>query len=972
MVVRIPRLKRRHQAGHPLQPSTASALSAKQQEFLTTATNHSHHETGNIDTGLIKVEICEGNGQGDVEAGVEASCSSLTQSAAKSSPGRRSNNMASDGASIGIATDMMKYKHATNSAMKIGMKIHTKARKRGIKPVQSSSVLSQPRDDCASSRKIPWPSFERRPGNYYGGDNNPKSCLKPKRSNAFFGSRISRRSFGSRKKLSKPAAAAKKVHFKESSSVCSDGVESIASCLDDVFEDLDYYFDEDDDEDDDTDYSFIDDSRYSGSQVLSENGCQACAMFYQPGSQTGLYYRQNCSDYNSVYSSYPYSDPTPRREEYNEPIKCEVMDNFVYLTGAKNKSNNANACEKVNAGLSNATALLLDSCDNVLGLCTRERPDEYTSLSGADDDQIIHQYKFEHRTAPKKICNANGYGCTSLSSEIHNAEGRDDIESSLNELGTAAITNLERVMEVVDDVLFPVDTKIRSRHEEVGTTSNKETETRNSSLAARSFLNDSIKKSKWNPKSNKGIVVNKGVTTKKDAIFNSALSKDVSKRSSKFSKAANTNSETAESVVVSTSIHNDDPPVPWLYKIMDEINDEKFVSWKDLFKDPTSNETIATEHAIDAKKVDECFVSKVSEERTCTVPNESISSKMRNLFKNTTTMNKICAGAQEPIVSIEPANQSYFPAGTREPEKKKIQPFAGVYDANCGVPKYILASDDGHGAISSWRDAVADTVEFTTPSTNGNRMKSQVHTQQQQEFYPPEILAPTYPSSRFPTLSTLNHDSSHRAGTQIKYDPVLISPRGNIQQSNPIRDRYCHNMNGEAHPQQGPVVPPNIGIISGAHQHQCSPVPTTSRLPPNVPSINSNLSEVSTNQERDRYAGMEQQDTMAEQNNHKLIFPGPRLHVGSQRTMMMGNNNNAHLLTQHPPRPYLHVQYNQFDRFSSGQQQCQHTQHHFPISPQLVGAQSSPGNYHARTNSITVPPAANYAQSQISAPTSIA
>lgn len=895
MVFKTARLKRRHQSGDPSQPSSTS----KQQDFLTTAIN-----LGNIDAGMMNVELSAATGEGAIESGVEASCASLTHSAATSSPGKS----IKDGASVGFATDMMKCKHATN-AMKICMKINTKAnaRKRGIKTIQLSSVLSQARDDCASSRKITWPSFERRSGNTYdGGEVKPKSCLKPKRSNAFFGSRISRRSFGSGRKLTNHVEA-KKVHFKESISVsCSDGVESIASSFDDAFVGLDYFDDDDDD-------SFIDDSRYSDSQGLSETGCQACTVFYPPGSQPALFNSDTYNDYID-YNSDLYSVPTPRRQDYNDPLKCDVMDKLVILTDAKNKSQNANTCEKVNAGLSNSTALLLDSC----GLCIRESPDECTSLSGEDDEQIIHHHNFEHRIAPTKICNRVGYGCTPVSPATHHAEDRDDIESSFNELGTAAITNLERVMEVVDDVLFPVGTQIRSRHEEVGATSNKD----NSSPAARSLLNDSIKKSKSSLKSNKGIIANNGVTAKKDVIVKSALSKDsiqVSKRSSKLSKASKTNNETAEIKVVNPSIHNDDLAFPWLYKIMDEINNDKFVSWTDWFKDPASNDNAVTEHSVRAKKLDKFSAGKVSKERTCTIP-ESISSKMRNLFKNGTTMNKVCVGAPEPINSIEPVSQSYFPAGKREPETNNtVQPFTGVYDATCRVPKYILASDDGYGAISSWRDAVTDTVEFTPHSTSGNMINSQVHTQQQQEFYPSEITALSYlSSSRFPPLSTLNYHSSHRASTQIKYDPLHISPRGNSSQSNPIRDRYCHNMNSEVHPWQELVVPPHIGIISET-QHLCPSVPIMSRLPYNIPSVNSNLSEVSANAERDRYAGMEQQDTMAEKNDQKLLFPGPRHQLGSQWSMM-DNNNNAYPVMQFP---HLHVQYNQFDR---GRHLCQHRQ----------------------------------------------
>ena len=144
--------------------------------------------------------------------------------------------------------------------------------------------------------------------------------------------------------------------------------------------------------------------------------------------------------------------------------------------------------------------------------------------------------------------------------------------------------------------------------------------------------------------------------------------------------------------------------------------------------------------------------------------------------------------------------------------------------------------------------------------------------------------------------------------------------------SNPTHDHYSRNMNSAVDLWQGPVVTPHMDMFTRKQQNQHPPVPVTSRLPSVVPTINSNLSEISGNEKRDRYAGTEQQQTMAEQYDPMSGVPGHQ-QLGYPRTMMENINayHMMHQVQQHHPQPHLHVQYDQFGGII-GQQQYQQMQ----------------------------------------------
>ncbi len=757
----------------------------------------------------------------------------------------------------------------------------------------------------SSSRKKQWSIFERRPGSEEAGKGDHKSCLKTKRN------------------LRKPAAA-KNVTFKECTSD-SDGVDSIPS-----------YYSYDD--------SFIDDS-HDDSQHGHQAGCEACdMMLYQPESLPAIYTRDQS---DSVLGS--------RQEEFRESMINDGynLNEYLNLKDANGSSNDvifSNACEKVNAGFSTATASLRKSCNNVmLGLCIPDGPNR--SNSATSDSQ--RQHNSELKSASKKTTNNPTESCRSQVSETHYIEGRDEIESSFDELGMTTITNLARVMEAVDDALFPVDTtQFRGKLEEVGKRCSESTQgvnTSNDHSSKSAALTNNSQISKWSPKSATDANINKDVTFVSAGLNNFRSAR---KWSSKSYKGSNTNvafanavvnnnlqigkkrskcSEDAavESTVLSSNINPEGQTDPWIYESTDKMNNEKSVSWADFlyYRTGTDDDPLKTaEHTVSANKFDAVSASKTSKEKTRIVPDKSISSNIWNLFKNETTITTLLGGAApKPANSIVPVSQWYLSADKREGETNQVQTFTGVRSATCSVPKSILVTEDGESAISSWRDAVADTVEITPRSMKGNIAKPQVHTQQMQDFYPPAMsfnqrqIAPYRTGGRFPPLSPSNHNC----------DPLQISPLGKSPLRNPLHDHYSHNMNGKSCLWQEPVLTPNSGIINGS-----PPIPVMSRLPSLVPNINSNLSEVSANEERDRYAGTEQQRMMADQYDQGLFVPGSHP-FGNHRTMVW-KSDNSYPNGQHGPQPHL------FGRISNGQQEYLHP----PSSHQVIDTHPCPIGIH--------------------------
>ena len=577
----------------------------------------------------------------------------------------------------------------------------------------------------ASSRKKQWSIFERRPISVEAGMSDHKSCLKTKRSYYIFGATTNRKakaSFVSVGNLRKPAEA-KKVTFNEYISG-SDSFNSIPS----------YYYDDD---------SIIDDSRYDDySHLGHQAGCEACDVtLYQPESLPAIYTRDQSDSVLGMSTSH--------QEEHIEPMINDGnnLNEYLNLMDINESSNSVllgDVCEKVKMGFSTATATLWESYTSMLsGSCILE------SLNGSSvTSDSRSQHNFDWDRASKKTTSTPLESCRSQVSETHYFEGRDETESSYDELMTT-IPNLSRVMEVVDDALFPVDTtQFRGNHEEIGTKCSKFTKEVNASNNKRGVLNKNRHMSKRNPTSTSGANINKDATVV-SAVLNNYFSQR--RRRSKSCEGSNTNVAVANTVVnKSVQVDNEDKAIesavfynqvdledkkdPLLYKSMNEMNNEKSVSWANYLHIGTGIENNTLKAAEHTMKVS---ASKVSREKTRIVPDESISSKMRNFFKNATTNNTLLGGAPKPATSIEPASQWYLFGDKRD--GNQVQPFTGVRSATCNEPKTILATEDGESAISSWRDAVADTVAITPRSMEGNIAKPQVHTQKPPDIYPPAM-----------------------------------------------------------------------------------------------------------------------------------------------------------------------------------------------------------------------------------------
>ena len=865
-----------------------------------------------------------GSGGGDAvdstDDGAAATTTTTTTTTTAAAAAKTSDRTVGNGANVKIAPNsvvVVKSKHEANNAMKkLYMKIHTKAngRKSAVNPdkVQPTSEPDGRDDFASSSRKISRPIVERRSVNGVSSGTKGKQhkpCLKMKRSKSTIlgamSNRLSKRSIGRGSTggggtLRNKPAESKKVSFKESVSVASS------------------YGSYDDDE------SISNNSWYGDFHTMSDGGCEACDMLYPPGSLPllpGVYHR----DQSDLVSS----EPTSSREDnyYRESMSSygTNLDEYLYLRDVKDDSSNSN--NVILLGCSAAAAVLYEKCDDMLDFCTSTA----TEAGGIDRSNIVnndtrdsrknyHQYNSQRKGNSSKqiktIPIMSRYNCGSN----FPVDGRDDIDTSYDELAeTTAIPNLASVMEAVDNVLFPVDTQPGGRDEEAGkriSTSNKNDVFKTDFTAAKAVSKST-----------------KAAIAKQDATVSSSAWKNgihMSTMSSKPNNSVNSNSNII--IESNNGINDEEPTEPWIYKIMEEIN-EKSVSWVDLFHGRDSKTTTlntAKETKI-PNKLDEGFVGKLSKEKAHSVPDEPITSKMRNLFKNVRTLNPLVGGKSQPSPahSIATASRWYFPGGKQELESDRVQSFAGVHDATRIVPKTIFATDDGQRDISNWRDTVADTVEIIPRPLKDNSTKSQIMTQQQQKnnyqlgYNQRQQIIP-YPSSgNFSPLSPLTHHSPYGAGVQLNYDPlqVISNPRGTSpRRSIPLHDRYNQNLNGEAFQWEQPAVAP-------IKQHY--PVPMMSRLPSVIPSINSNLSEVSAKEERDRYAGMEQKQKMiVEQHDQGLVIPSTHHYLGHQRTVV-ANGNGAYyhvvMMPQGQPhlQPHLHLQHHQYGQIRSGMPQYQ-------------------------------------------------
>ena len=468
-----PRRKSRQQVGDPSLIATYGGgsgsitigLSTKQLEITMTSSGDSPYLMDDDVDGAMEVALAllpaatagDGASAGDaIDSTHHGAAAATTPTTAAATSDRTVGN----GANVKIAPNsvvvVVKSKHEANNPMKkLYMKMHTKAngRKSAVNP-DKVRPTSEPegRDDFASSsRKISRPIVERRSVNGVSGtkgkQHNP--CLKMKRSKSTIlgamSNRLSKRSIGRGSTggggtLRNKPAESKKVTFKESVSVASS------------------YGSYDDDE------SIDSNSWYGDFHTMSDGGCEACDMFYPPESLPllpGVYHR----DQSDLVSS----EPSSSRDEnyYSESMSsfATSLDEYLYLTDAKDDSSNSN--NVILLGCSSAAAILYEKFHDMLDMCTTTTGSEG---GGTDQSNIVnndtrdsrknnHQYNSQHKgNSSKQITTIpimSRYNCGSNFPEYHPAEGRDDIDTSYDELaGTTAIPNLASVMEAVDNVLF--------------------------------------------------------------------------------------------------------------------------------------------------------------------------------------------------------------------------------------------------------------------------------------------------------------------------------------------------------------------------------------------------------------------------------------------------------------------------------------------------------------------------------------
>ena len=263
----------------------------------------------------------------------------------------------------------------------------------------------------------------------------------------------------------------------------------------------------------------------------------------------------------------------------------------------------------------------------------------------------------------------------------------------------------------------------------------------------------------------------------------------------------------------------------------------------------TSNEaeengTITTNSCISS------ITNNVHNEDDGTVADDSISSKVKILFRNTMANNPLWGAAKA-------ANQCYVPTGV-------------VELANNPEPTAVVANT-GNDDMPNWRDSVVDTVQTTARPVNGNVELSQPHTIQQQhaihspvQGYFPQQQSQYQNSVGFHP-SNLSSHIPHGGGFQNNHVPVphslpRFSPMNSPHQGPP---NYYETINGDGGQWQNQPLSAryNVGL-----QHP--------NIPSVLPRINSNLSVLSADDKRDRYAGMEQQPG-SEQYDQSMINPSP-------------------------------------------------------------------------------------------------
>lgn len=269
------------------------------------------------------------------------------------------------------------------------------------------------------------------------------------------------------------------------------------------------------------------------------------------------------------------------------------------------------------------------------------------------------------------------------------------------------------------------------------------------------------------------------------------------------------------------------------------------------------------------KVVEHATSSKGQNEEDSTVADDSITSKMKILFRTTMSNNPLWGAAKA-------ANQCYFPTG-------------GIDAAN--NPVISVVANTGNDDFPNWRDSVADTVQTTTRPVNGNIEQSQIHHIQQQYLtYPPgqgyfqqQQVSPYQSSGGFYPTSP-SSCNPQGVGFQNNHVPLPMSP----QRFGPVNSSYQGNYYQTSNRGGGQWQNQSQGAIYEVrHQH-----PNIASV---LPRINSNLSVLSAEDKEDRYAGLEQPQR-AERYDQTIVNPGPYHSpvMGSSSVGGYGNSNLVH------------------------------------------------------------------------------
>jgi hypothetical protein len=263
----------------------------------------------------------------------------------------------------------------------------------------------------------------------------------------------------------------------------------------------------------------------------------------------------------------------------------------------------------------------------------------------------------------------------------------------------------------------------------------------------------------------------------------------------------------------------------------------------------STNSTAQSENIIDTSDDDEnndtnitkscvsSITSNVQHEEDSTVADDSISSKVKFLFRHTMSNNPLWGAAKA-------ANQCHFPTD-------------GLDEAV--NPEISIVANRGNHYLPNWRDSVVDTVQTTAiQQQQAIHPSGQGFFQQQQQQ---QLVSPYESIDGFHLSSPLSH-YPQAAGFQNNHAPPPLSSQRFSPMNTPHQGSYYQITNVDGSQWQNQLQSTRYEF---GQQHP--------NLPGVLPRINSNLSVLSADEKRDRYAGVEQQQ-MAE-HDQTMVHPRP-------------------------------------------------------------------------------------------------